>query len=65
MEYTKINNLKYSSFKVQTYLNSEILNAEEIFMLFNMRAVLEFISRMNIRNKIIEENQSSSRGGNP
>ena len=29
------------------------------------KAVLEFISRMNIRNKIMEENQSSSRGGNP
>ena len=127
-EHTKINTIKYNAFKMQPYLDSDLLNSEEISMLFNMRAntvngfkmcftsmhrynlwcklgcqetdsldhcmncqsitnktgkkskfsfdlifstvkeqktvVTNFISRMFTRNKIIEEEQSLSRGGN-
>ena len=37
-EHTKINTIKYNSFKMQPYLDSEILTTEQISMLFNMRS---------------------------
>ena len=35
-EHTKINTIKYNAFKMQPYLDSDLLNSEEISMLFNI-----------------------------
>ena len=37
-EHTKINTIKYESFKIQPYIDSDILTSEQISTLFNMRA---------------------------
>ena len=37
-EHIKVKHIKYSDFKLQPYLASEIFNSEEVSTLFNMRA---------------------------